>query len=59
MKKNIPVSGGLRTSEEQNEPMLVRECFEKNPGSWDKKLENFPTLSWMNKYEPELCMHFP
>jgi len=42
MKKEISVSGGFRTSEEQNEPLRVMECFEKNPGSWDKKIENFP-----------------
>ncbi len=41
-KKGIEVSGGLRTSEEQIESSLNKECFEANPASWESKIENFP-----------------
>jgi len=38
----IAVSGGLRTGAEQAEAGLNRECFERNPSSWESKIENFP-----------------
>jgi hypothetical protein len=43
-KKNedIAVEGGLRTTAEANEARLIKECFDKNPESWEQKLENFP-----------------
>jgi hypothetical protein len=41
-KKEIAVSGGLRTSAEQIEASLNKECFEANPESWEIKMENFP-----------------
>ena len=40
--KETPVSGGLRTSEEDQEASLNKEWFDKNPSSWESKLENFP-----------------
>ena len=40
--KETSVSGGLRTSEEENEASLNKEWFDKNPSSWESKLENFP-----------------
>ena len=36
------VEGGLRTSSEQAEAGLIKQCFDKNPEPWEKKLENFP-----------------
>lgn len=42
MSKNIAVSGGLRTESEQNESKNNKKCFDKNPESWEKKMENFP-----------------
>ena len=42
MADNIAVSGGLRTGAEQQEASLNRACFERNPESWEKKMENFP-----------------
>ncbi len=38
----VPVAGGLRTEAERAEATLNRACFERNPGSWEVKLENFP-----------------
>ncbi|HEU4600826.1 MAG TPA: class I SAM-dependent methyltransferase [Steroidobacteraceae bacterium] len=38
----IKVSGGLRTVAEQDEAGRNRACFERNPSSWESKLENFP-----------------
>jgi hypothetical protein len=34
--------GGFRTSAEQDEAGLIKDCFERNPETWEKKLENFP-----------------
>jgi len=42
MPNNIKVSGGLRTEAEQIEAKLYQECFERNPESWELKMENFP-----------------
>jgi len=36
------VEGGLRTTCEQEEAGLLKQCFDKNPEPWDKKMENFP-----------------
>jgi hypothetical protein len=36
------VEGGLRTPAEALEGQRNQACFEKNPESWEKKLENFP-----------------
>lgn len=38
----IGVSGGLRTSAESEEAPRNRACFEKNPTTWETKMENFP-----------------
>ena len=40
--KETAVSGGLRTSNEAQEASLNKEWFDKNPSSWESKLENFP-----------------
>jgi hypothetical protein len=40
--QQIKVAGGLRTSAEQEEAGRIRQCFERNPSSWESKLENFP-----------------
>jgi hypothetical protein len=40
--KTINVEGGLRTNSEKNEGSLNKKCFNSNPASWEKKLENFP-----------------
>lgn len=40
--KDVAVSGGLRTNAESNEASLNKEQFERNPESWEKKIENFP-----------------
>ena len=42
MADKIEVDGGLRTNAEQVEASLNKECFEKNPLTWEKKMENFP-----------------
>lgn len=36
------VSGGLRTGAEQQEASRNRACFERNPTTWEAKIENFP-----------------
>jgi hypothetical protein len=41
-EQKINVSGGLRTSAEQQEAGRNRSCFERNPSSWETKVENFP-----------------
>ena len=41
-KKHIEVSGGLRTEAEAKEASLNKDWFDKNPSSWEKKIENFP-----------------
>lgn len=38
----VAVSAGLRSAAEAAEPEVNRQCFERNPLPWDKKLENFP-----------------
>ena len=38
----VKVSGGLRTDAEAQEAGLNKEWFERNPGSWESKMENFP-----------------
>lgn len=40
--KKIIVEGGFRTQAERVEADLIRACFERNPETWSKKLENFP-----------------
>ena len=41
-KQTIRVEGGLRTQAEAQEGERNRVCFERNPESWEKKMENFP-----------------
>lgn len=41
-QRGVPVSGGFRSPAEQAEGGLNRACFERNPASWESKLENFP-----------------
>lgn len=38
----IAVSGGLRTSAEQEEAPRNKALFDQNPSSWETKMENFP-----------------
>lgn len=38
----VAVTGGLRTAAEKEEAGRNRACFERNPSSWETKLENFP-----------------
>ena len=38
----IEVSGGFRTDAEACEARLNRDWFERNPGTWESKMENFP-----------------
>ena len=38
----VPLAGGLRTSAEQDEAGRNRQCFERHPGSWETKIDNFP-----------------
>ncbi len=38
----IQVEGGLRTAAEQLVGSRNRECFERNPEPWEKKMEAFP-----------------
>jgi hypothetical protein len=42
MSEPIAVSGGLRTDAERLEAPRNRACFEKNPETWETKIENFP-----------------
>ena len=42
MKKKIKVEGGLRTLAEAEEMKKNKDCFDQNPGTWGKKMENFP-----------------
>mgnify|MGYP000341883858 CR=1 FL=1 len=43
MKKDkVAVSGGFRTSAEAEEASLNKEWFDRNPGTWESKMENFP-----------------
>ena len=42
MAERIAVEAGLRTPAEAQEASRNRACFERNPGSWEQKLENFP-----------------
>jgi hypothetical protein len=41
-KQTINVSAGLRTEAERLEGSRNQQCFERNPGTWESKLENFP-----------------
>jgi len=38
----VAVAGGLRTEAERVEATANHACFERNPTSWEAKLENFP-----------------
>jgi hypothetical protein len=38
----ISVEGGLRSPAEAEEASRNKACFDRNPTSWEKKLENFP-----------------
>ena len=40
MSEQIAVSGGFRTKAEREEAMRNRACFERDPESWEKKMEN-------------------
>jgi hypothetical protein len=40
--KNVAVAGGLRSEAEQREAPANRACFERNPSTWESKIENFP-----------------
>lgn len=42
MAERIQVEGGLRTDAEASEGPQNKGCFDRNPMSWEKKLENFP-----------------
>jgi hypothetical protein len=45
MNKNISslnVEGGFRSELEKIEASKIKECFDRNPESWEKKLETFP-----------------
>lgn len=42
MSEKIKVFGGLRTKAEQEEREQNKVCFERNPESWEKKMEDFP-----------------
>jgi hypothetical protein len=42
MGESVAVSGGLRTDAERQEAPRNRACFERNPESWEVKIENFP-----------------
>ena len=41
-KKKINVEGGFRTPREAEEADLNKAWFDKNPSSWEVKMENFP-----------------
>ncbi len=41
-KSEINVEAGLRTNAELEEAKYNQSCFERNPESWEKKMENFP-----------------
>lgn len=38
----VKVAAGLRTAAELQEAARNGRCFERNPASWDSKMENFP-----------------
>src|SRR5687767_2182574 len=38
----IKVAGGLRTTAEREEDSRNLACFNRNPASWETKIENFP-----------------
>jgi hypothetical protein len=38
----LKVEGGFRTEAENNESIRMKSCFDRNPDSWEKKIENFP-----------------
>ena len=40
--RQASVAGGQRTPAERLEAGLNRECFERNPASWEDKVANFP-----------------
>jgi hypothetical protein len=41
-QKPVAVAGGLRTDAEREEAPRNRACFERNPATWEQKIENFP-----------------
>jgi len=57
VEKPINVAGGLRTGAEQQEPARNRECFERNPSSWESKIENFPKYVRRSKLTRFLALY--
>lgn len=41
-KSKVKVEGGLRTSAEGDEAGLNKKWFDRHPGTWESKMENFP-----------------
>jgi len=41
-KKTIRIEGGLRMQVETQEAGRNQACYDRNPETWDKKMENFP-----------------
>src|SRR5690242_8949128 len=41
-REPVKVAGGLRTAAEIQEGVRNQACFERNPTSWERKMENFP-----------------
>jgi hypothetical protein len=42
VEKFTEVSAGLRTESEHKEGSRNKACFDRNPNSWESKIENFP-----------------
>ena len=42
MRDQSIIEGGFRTEAEKKEAAMNRMCFDSNPETWEKKMENFP-----------------
>lgn len=42
MTSGVKTEGGFRTAAEGEEAGFNKKCFERNPDSWEHKMENFP-----------------
>jgi Macrocin-O-methyltransferase (TylF) len=40
--ERVSAAAGLRTAAEREEATRCKACFERNPDSWESKIENFP-----------------
>jgi hypothetical protein len=57
VNKPIKVEGGLRTDSEALEASKIKSCFDRNPLTWEEKMENFPKYARRQKITRLLALY--